>query len=55
MDYISKNLGKNWYSIYRRLGFTQGRIETAEIDMAKNGIAEVGSKMIHQYYTLTLV
>ncbi|XP_072941328.1 protein immune deficiency [Epargyreus clarus] len=46
MDYISKNLGKNWYSIYRRLGFTQGRIETAEIDMAKNGIAEARYQLL---------
>lgn len=41
IDYISKHLGKNWYSLFRRLGFTQGQIETAEIDNAKQGVAEV--------------
>lgn len=41
MDYISKNLGKNWHSFFRRLGYKQGQIETAEIDMAKYGVAEV--------------
>lgn len=41
IDYISKNLGKNWHSIFRALGFTQGRIETVEIDEARNGVSEV--------------
>ncbi|CAH0727461.1 unnamed protein product, partial [Brenthis ino] len=46
MDYISKNLGKNWHNFFRRLGYTQGQIETAEIDMAKYGIAEARYKLL---------
>ncbi|XP_045495260.1 uncharacterized protein LOC123694006 [Colias croceus] len=46
IDYISKNLGKNWYSIFRALGYTRGQIETAEIDMAKNGVAEARYKLL---------
>ncbi|OWR47948.1 hypothetical protein KGM_215778B, partial [Danaus plexippus plexippus] len=46
IDYISKHLGKNWYSLFRRLGFTQGQIETAEIDNAKQGVAEARYKLL---------
>ncbi|CAK1540167.1 unnamed protein product [Leptosia nina] len=46
IDYISKNLGKNWYSIFRSLGYTRGQIETAEIDMAKSGVAEARYKLL---------
>lgn len=42
LEYISKNLGKNWYSFFRFLGYSQGRIETYEIDEARNGgVSEV--------------
>nr|AFK75935.1 IMD-like protein [Appias lyncida] len=46
IDYVSKNLGKNWYSIFRSLGYTRGQIETAEIDNAKNGVAEARYKLL---------
>nr|AFK75936.1 IMD-like protein [Hebomoia glaucippe] len=46
IDYVSKNLGKNWYSIFKSLGYTQGQIETAEIDMAKNGVGEARYKLL---------
>ncbi|XP_045779868.1 receptor-interacting serine/threonine-protein kinase 1-like [Maniola jurtina] len=46
IDYISKHLGKNWHSFFRRLGYKQGQIETAEIDMAKNGVAEARYKLL---------
>lgn len=46
MDYISKHLGKNWHSFFRRLGYKQGQIETAEIDMAKYGVGEARYKLL---------
>nr|XP_021192466.2 protein immune deficiency [Helicoverpa armigera] len=46
MDYISKNLGKNWHTVYRALGFTQGRIETAEINAAGYDISEARYKLL---------
>nr|AFK75942.1 IMD-like protein [Vanessa cardui] len=46
IDYISKNLGKNWHSFFRRLGYKQGQIETAEIDMAKHGVSEARYKLL---------
>ncbi|CAH2236364.1 uncharacterized protein LOC120631982 [Pararge aegeria] len=46
IDYISKHLGKNWHSFFRRLGYKQGTIETAEIDMAKHGVAEARYKLL---------
>lgn len=41
IDYISKNLGKNWHCFFRSLGYSQGRIETAEINAAGYDISEV--------------
>ncbi|CAF4795202.1 unnamed protein product [Pieris macdunnoughi] len=46
IDYISKNLGKNWYSIFKNLGYSKGQIETAEIDNAQSGIAEARYKLL---------
>lgn len=46
LDYISKNLGKNWHSFYRSLNFTQGRIETAEINAAGYDISEARYKLL---------
>ncbi|XP_050344665.1 uncharacterized protein LOC126769795 [Nymphalis io] len=46
IDLISKNLGKNWHSFFRRLGYKQGQIETAEIDMAKHGVAEARYRLL---------
>ncbi|XP_023946794.2 uncharacterized protein LOC112052094 [Bicyclus anynana] len=46
IEYISKHLGKNWYSFFRRLGYKQGEIETVEIDMAKHGVAEARYKLL---------
>lgn len=49
MDYVSKNLGKNWHCFFRSLGFTQGRIETAEINAAGYDISEVSIKLNYIY------
>nr|AFK75939.1 IMD-like protein [Heliothis subflexa] len=46
MDYISKNLGKNWHTVFRALGFSQGRIETAEINAAGYDISEARYKLL---------
>ncbi|XP_049885877.1 uncharacterized protein LOC126380477 [Pectinophora gossypiella] len=46
IDYISKNLGRNWHSFFRRLGYTKGRIETFEIDEARNGVSEARYKLL---------
>ncbi|XP_026318687.1 uncharacterized protein LOC113229344 isoform X3 [Hyposmocoma kahamanoa] len=47
LEYISKNLGKNWYSFFRFLGYSQGRIETCEIDEARNGgVSEARYKLL---------
>ncbi|CAH0592619.1 unnamed protein product [Chrysodeixis includens] len=46
LDYISKNLGKNWHTFFRSLGFTQGRIETAEINAAGYDISEARYKLL---------
>ncbi|VVC94902.1 unnamed protein product [Leptidea sinapis] len=46
INYISNNLGKNWYSIFKSLGYSRGQIETAEIDTAKNGVAEARYKLL---------
>ncbi|KAJ2954584.1 hypothetical protein O0L34_g2877 [Tuta absoluta] len=46
INYISKNLGRNWHSFFQRLGYTKGRIETFEIDEAKYGVAEARYKLL---------
>ncbi|CAB3256436.1 unnamed protein product [Arctia plantaginis] len=46
IDYISKNLGRNWHTFFRSLGFSQGRIETAEIDAGAYGICEARYKLL---------
>ncbi|CAH2102311.1 unnamed protein product [Euphydryas editha] len=46
IDYISKHLGEDWQRFFRRLGYTQGQIETAEIDTAKLGVAEARYKLL---------
>ncbi|XP_011567077.3 uncharacterized protein LOC105396764 [Plutella xylostella] len=49
MDYVSKNLGRNWHSFFRTLGFTRGRIETVELDEGRNGVAEVRYKLLLEW------
>ncbi|XP_068626474.1 protein immune deficiency [Battus philenor] len=46
MDYISKNLGKNWQNIFLSLGYSKNRIETFEIDEGHKGISEVRYKIL---------
>lgn len=46
INYVSKNLGKNWHSFFRTLGFTKGAIETKQIDMASYGVSEVSMFLI---------
>ncbi|XP_045539234.1 uncharacterized protein LOC106717608 [Papilio machaon] len=46
IDYISKNLGKNWHSVFIALGYSKNRIETFEIDEAGKGISEVRYKLL---------
>ncbi|KAM3967568.1 death domain-containing immune deficiency protein [Aphomia sociella] len=46
MDFVSKNLGKNWRSLFVTMGYTRGRIETFEIDESKNGISEARYKLL---------
>lgn len=46
LDYISKNLGKNWRRFFRTLGYKNGRIETCEIDAAHYGVAEARYKLL---------
>ncbi|KAH9641763.1 hypothetical protein HF086_003889 [Spodoptera exigua] len=51
MDYISKNLGKNWKTFFRSLGYTEGRIETAELDATNRGysICEARYKLLLEW------
>ncbi|CAH2050635.1 unnamed protein product, partial [Iphiclides podalirius] len=46
IDYISKNLGKDWHPIFISLGYSKNRIETFEIDEAGRGISEVRYKLL---------
>ncbi|CAG4978088.1 unnamed protein product [Parnassius apollo] len=46
IDYISKNLGKNWHGVFLSLGYSKNRIETFEIDEAGKGISEVRYKIL---------
>lgn len=46
IDYIAKNLGKNWQSFFKTLGFSKGRIETVEIEEARNGVSEARYKLL---------
>ncbi|XP_075974679.1 death domain-containing immune deficiency protein [Anticarsia gemmatalis] len=46
IDYVSKNLGENWFSFFRALGFSAGRIKTAEIDAKGYGISEARYKLL---------
>ncbi|KAJ8735716.1 hypothetical protein PYW07_007336 [Mythimna separata] len=51
MDYISKNLGKNWHAVFLALGFKLGRIETAEINAKGGGydITEARYKLLYEW------
>ncbi|CAK1602245.1 unnamed protein product [Parnassius mnemosyne] len=46
IDYISKNLGKNWHGVFLSLGYSKNRLETFEIDEAGKGISEVRYKIL---------
>ncbi|XP_045459444.1 protein immune deficiency [Melitaea cinxia] len=46
IDYISKHLGENWQRFFRKLGYSQGQIETVEYDNAKLGVAEARYKLL---------
>lgn len=46
MDFVSKNLGRNWRNLFVAMGYTRGRIETFEIDESKNGVAEARYKLL---------
>lgn len=51
VDYISKNLGKTWKSFFRTLGYTEGRIDTAELDAVNRGysISEARYKLLLEW------
>ncbi|XP_059051029.1 uncharacterized protein LOC131845894 [Achroia grisella] len=46
MDFVSKNLGRNWRNLFVTMGYTRGRIETFEIDESKNGVSEARYKLL---------
>ncbi|KAJ8736197.1 hypothetical protein PYW08_006853 [Mythimna loreyi] len=51
MDYISKNLGKNWHAVFIALGYKLGRIETAELNAKGAGydITEARYKLLYEW------
>ncbi|XP_035441940.1 protein immune deficiency [Spodoptera frugiperda] len=51
MDYISKNLGKSWKNFFRKLGYTEGRIDTAQLDAVHRGysISEARYKLLFEW------
>lgn len=49
LDYISKNMGKTWRKFFRKLGFTEGRIDTFEHDNKIYGVQEVRYKLLLEW------